>query len=254
VWRQQWTDTCYSGSITTAGGLVFVGRNDGRVTALDKTNGKRLWEFQTDGGANAPVSTFERNGKQYVVAYAGGTSLAGSKRSDGVWLFSLDGKLQSLPRGSAEPSARGQAAQAVTVPQDRVADVAHGRELYSQTCIACHGSDCTGGVHGAPLKTTQLSLAEIMTTVGNGRDQMPAFGVRTNPKTCTTSRPTSSKRSRSELELTLIIVHNVARALWAASRSSKLATARSEITTTRNSQPWHFAFAPNGRYSSLYRS
>ncbi len=61
------------------------------------------------------------------------------------------------------------------MPPDRVADVAHGRELYSQTCIACHGSDGTGGVHGAPLKTTQLSLEELMTTIGNGRDQMPAF-------------------------------------------------------------------------------
>jgi hypothetical protein len=31
-------------------------------------------------------------------------------------------------------------------------------------------------VHGAPLATTKLSLEEIITTVSNGRDQMPAFG------------------------------------------------------------------------------
>lgn len=86
----------YSGSITTGGGLVFVGRGDGRITALDWSNGKRFWEFQTDGGVNAPTSTFVHDGKQYLVVYAGGTSLAGSKRSDGVWLFSLDGTLQSL--------------------------------------------------------------------------------------------------------------------------------------------------------------
>jgi quinohemoprotein ethanol dehydrogenase len=182
VWRQQWTDTCYSGSITTAGGLVFVGRNDGRITALDTANGKRLWEFQTDGGVNAPASTFERDGMQYVVVYAGGTSLAGSKRSDGVWLFSLRGTQQSLPRGAAEPPSRGPAASAITVPQNRVADLAHGRELYTQTCTACHGSDGTGGIHGAPLKTTQLSLEELMTTIGNGRDQMPAFGQAYKPE------------------------------------------------------------------------
>ena len=35
VWQQHWPDTCYSGSTTTAGGLVFVGRNDGRLTALE---------------------------------------------------------------------------------------------------------------------------------------------------------------------------------------------------------------------------
>ena len=84
---------------------MFVGRNDGRFMALDKRNGSKLWAFQTDGGVNAPASTFEYQGKQYVVVLAGGTALAGSKRSDGLWLFSLDGKISSLPRGSADPGA-----------------------------------------------------------------------------------------------------------------------------------------------------
>jgi alcohol dehydrogenase (cytochrome c) len=177
VWRQQWTDTCYSGSITTAGGLVFVGRNDGRITALDKTNGKRLWEFQTDGGVNAPVSTFEHGGKQYVAVYAGGTSLAGSKRSDGVWLFSLDGTLQSLPRGAADPTGQFAAGREIPVPENRVADRAHGRELYFQTCIVCHGDDGKRGQHGGGAELTRaLSIGEIMNTVGNGRNEMPAFG------------------------------------------------------------------------------
>ena len=177
VWRQQWTETCYSGSITTAGGLVFVGRNDGRITALDTRDGKRLWEFQTDGGVNAPSSTFEHDGKQYLVVYAAGTSLAGSKRSDGVWLFSLDGTLESLPRGSAEPPGRGGAGPQVTVPEDRRADVPHGRELYLQNCITCHGEDGQGGQHGEAARlTTALSVQDIMTIVSNGRNAMPAWG------------------------------------------------------------------------------
>ena len=68
---------CYSGSVVTAGGLVFVGRNDGRLTALDKANGKLLWEFQTDAGVNTTVTTFERNGEQHVVVHAGGGVFAG---------------------------------------------------------------------------------------------------------------------------------------------------------------------------------
>ena len=103
VWRQQWVDQCYSGSVVTAGGLVFVGRNDGRFTAMDKATGKKLWEFQTDGGVNAPASVFEYKGKQHIVVLAGGTALAGSKRNDGLWLFSLDGTMESMPRGSADP-------------------------------------------------------------------------------------------------------------------------------------------------------
>ena len=84
---------CYSGSIATAGGLVFVGRNDGRLTALDSDTGKQLWEFQTGAGMNAPASTFVHRGKQYVLAYSAGNALIGSARGDSVWLFALDGTL-----------------------------------------------------------------------------------------------------------------------------------------------------------------
>ena len=100
VWQQQWADQCYSGVTVTAGGLAFVGRNDGRLTALDVRDGKKLWEFQTGAGMNAPVSVFERNGKQYVVAYSAGNAFAGSVKGDNVWLFALDGTLGSVPPGS----------------------------------------------------------------------------------------------------------------------------------------------------------
>ena len=89
VWQQQWADACYSGSTTTAGGLTFVGRNDGRLTALDSRSGMKLWEFQTGAGMNAPVSVFEHAGKQYVVAYSAGNLFAGSPKGDSVWLFGL---------------------------------------------------------------------------------------------------------------------------------------------------------------------
>ena len=55
----------------TAGGLVFVGRNDGRLTALDSDSGRKLWEFQTGAGMNATASTFEHKGKQYVTVLSG---------------------------------------------------------------------------------------------------------------------------------------------------------------------------------------
>ena len=95
VWQQRWRDNCYSGSVTTAGGLVFVGRNDGRLTALDSSNGKRLWEFQTGAGMNSPVSVFQYEGEEYVVAYSAGSLFAGSPRGDNLWLFSLKGTMDS---------------------------------------------------------------------------------------------------------------------------------------------------------------
>jgi alcohol dehydrogenase (cytochrome c) len=99
VWQQHWANTCYSGATTTAGGLVFVGRNDGRLTALDSGNGAKLWEFQTGAGMNAPVSVFEHRGKQYVVAYSAGNLFAATPKGDSVWLFALDGTLEPVPPG-----------------------------------------------------------------------------------------------------------------------------------------------------------
>jgi mono/diheme cytochrome c family protein len=175
--------------MTTAGGLVFVGRNDGRLTALDTRNGDKLWEFQTDGGVNAPPITFERNGKQYVVAYSGGTSLAPSKRSDGVWLFSLDGAIESLPRGSASatgqfpPGGRGGppgppggggpfADQSTRAPNPD-----GGRVTYSTACVTCHGEDGQGGTHGGIALTNALTVGAIVNVVTNGRNDMPAYGT-----------------------------------------------------------------------------
>ena len=96
-----------------AGGLVFVGRNDGRLTAMDSSTGKRLWEFQTGAGMNAPASVFEYEGDQYVVAYSAGSQFGGSPRGDSLWLFSLKGTLEPVPPASATAPPAANAAPAV---------------------------------------------------------------------------------------------------------------------------------------------
>jgi quinohemoprotein ethanol dehydrogenase len=177
TWRQQWVDSCYSGSTVTAGGLLFIGRNDGRLTAMDKDTGHKLWEFQTDGGVNAPASVFERNGKEYVVVLAGGTALGGSKRSDGLWLFSLDGTVKSLPRGSADPAAAPRpAGPAAAAGPAHVADLTKGQDIYTTTCIVCHGPTGLGGTHGGARLTRALTPDGIATVLTKGRNDMPAFG------------------------------------------------------------------------------
>jgi len=108
AWQQQWAEMCYSGSIVTAGGLIFVGRNDSRFTAIDKSNGDLLWDFETDAAVNATASTFEHNGQQYVVVLAAGSFYPGTKHGDSLWLFSLDGKFVVTPTaapatGSSQP-------------------------------------------------------------------------------------------------------------------------------------------------------
>lgn len=189
-WQIQWQEQCYSGSITTAGGLVFIGRNDGRITALNSDTGEQLWQFQTDGGVNAPPITFERNGKQYLLVYAGGTSLAPSKRSDGVWLFSLDGAINSMPPGSANPAGQfppgrrgppgpgdGANSPFARSAGPRTPVVENGRTIYSEACQTCHGQTGQGGPMGGKAFTQDLGLAAIVNVVTNGRNTMPPFGA-----------------------------------------------------------------------------
>ena len=100
VWRYRWPEQCYSGTLATGGNLLFVGRNDGRLTALDSRTGESLWQFQTGAGMHAPVSTFTHGGKQYLLAYSAGNALIGSARGDSVWLFGLDGTLPPVAAGA----------------------------------------------------------------------------------------------------------------------------------------------------------
>ncbi len=176
VWRQEWRDICYSGSVVTAGGLVFVGRNDGRLTALDKTNGSRLWEFMTDAGVNTAVTTFEWQNKQYVAMHAGGGVFANAKRGDSVWMFSLDGTVEPMPVASgpaAPPTPRPMSAAS-----PRAVDEGNGARIYKLACVPCHGENARGGHGGGPsLVGAGLDATKIIAISTAGRNNMPAFAA-----------------------------------------------------------------------------
>jgi quinohemoprotein ethanol dehydrogenase len=184
VWRYRWPEQCYSGTLATGGDLLFVGRNDGRLTALDSRTGKQLWEFQTGAGMHAPMSTFAHQGKQYVLAYSAGNALIGSPRGDSVWLFGLEGTLAPVEPGvpvnrlaeasPAAPAAQAAAAPAST-PTQAAADRVNGKRVYEQTCVICHGEDGLGGHGGgAPLNNTP-DAAGVIDVVTSGRNSMPSF-------------------------------------------------------------------------------
>jgi alcohol dehydrogenase (cytochrome c) len=89
-------DMCYSGVLSTQGGVVFVGRNDGRLQAYSDTSGKLLWSSpKLKQSIAAPAMTYSVNGKQYVAVYAGGNSIsAGSgtvkvKYGSDLYVFAL---------------------------------------------------------------------------------------------------------------------------------------------------------------------
>jgi alcohol dehydrogenase (cytochrome c) len=60
-----------AGVLSTAGGLVFSGTNEGNFFALDADNGKPLWDFNVGGGVRANPISYAIDGKQFVGISAG---------------------------------------------------------------------------------------------------------------------------------------------------------------------------------------
>jgi quinoprotein glucose dehydrogenase len=80
----------FGGSIVTAGGLVFIaGTKDERFHAFDKTTGELLWEHPLPAGGYATPSTYQVNGRQYVVIAAGGAGKLQTKAGDAFVVFAL---------------------------------------------------------------------------------------------------------------------------------------------------------------------
>jgi len=61
----------WAGVLSTAGGVVFGGSNEGNFYALDAITGKPLWDYQTGGPVVANPIAFAVDGNQYVVIAAG---------------------------------------------------------------------------------------------------------------------------------------------------------------------------------------
>ena len=60
-----------SSLLSTAGGLVFSGTEEGNFFALDAETGKPLWDTQLGGNIRGIPMSFAADGKQYVAIAAG---------------------------------------------------------------------------------------------------------------------------------------------------------------------------------------
>jgi PQQ-dependent dehydrogenase (methanol/ethanol family) len=81
--RKAWTVRekypVWSGTLVTAGGVVFYGTMDGWFKALDATSGVELWRFKTGSGiVGQPITYRGPDGKQHVAVLAGVGGWAGA--------------------------------------------------------------------------------------------------------------------------------------------------------------------------------
>lgn len=195
AWQVPWDSMPYSGILTTKGNLLFTGHSDGRLMAFDAKTGKQVWEFTTDAGVNAPPITYEVDGKQYISVFVAGNSLAGSKHGDSLWTFSLEGTIDSvedLPEQDAKTDtneeeknsvkdqdrARGTDKDDDVTSSDLARVIAKGKNIYENTCLACHGTNGKNGHNGPNLQTSKVTDdldAIIKKVTEGGPTAMPSF-------------------------------------------------------------------------------
>ncbi len=134
-----------SGTLSTAGNLVFQGTADGRVVAYAANTGEKLWEREVTSGVGAGPVTYTVDGEQYVafnVGWGGAFAItfgALAQRTKVVpdsrlYVFKLGGKMPMPPvrrRELMQPSPP-------PVTADTAA-LAEGKELFANHCGVCHG-------------------------------------------------------------------------------------------------------------------
>ena len=174
VWQQHWPEPCYSGSVATAGGLVFVGRNDGRLTALDSRDGKKLWEFQTGAGMNAPASVFEHGGKQYVARLLGRQSVRGlRKRRQRVAVRTRRHARRRAARELGDDvHEQRSAARRIRSP------ASSSTTRRARFVMARRGE---GGHGGGKALADARNADVVLQVVSEGRNAMPPFGAALTP-------------------------------------------------------------------------
>jgi quinoprotein glucose dehydrogenase len=81
----------FGGSITTAGGLVFIAATRDQIfRAFEASTGKELWKSKLETGSyTVPMTYRGKNGKQYVVLVATGGSFYDPTAGDSVIAFAL---------------------------------------------------------------------------------------------------------------------------------------------------------------------
>jgi quinohemoprotein ethanol dehydrogenase len=170
-----------SGTLTTAGNLVFQGTADGSFIAYNAKTGAELWKSPVGSGVIAGASTFEVDGTQYVSIAVGWGGALGSlihvspnESSGTVYTFALGGKAP-LPQFTAYQ--QGPLVQGVPY---KPADVAPGAGLYVANCALCHGTPGVNNGGDVPNLgyIPQGILAHLSSIVINGPlggEGMPNF-------------------------------------------------------------------------------
>ncbi|OFC69629.1 PQQ-dependent dehydrogenase, methanol/ethanol family [Alteromonas confluentis] len=174
VWTVEQDEFWNGGLLATAGGVVFQGTADGRLTAYNSETGELVFSTETGIGILAPPITYQINGVQYVTVAAGWGGGFGMKnlftnklRSNAVLTFALQNEsnpsVNIVNEIVAKEFNRFTPADSQVVP-DLSWQVSRplfeaGERLFDSHCAVCHVvDDSRGGI--APNLLSSLMTAE----------------------------------------------------------------------------------------------
>jgi quinohemoprotein ethanol dehydrogenase len=164
AWEQQTSQNYMlldGGALSTAGGLVFAGREDGHFVVYDAASGRILKDFDTGTAIEAAPMTYSVNGVQYVAILCGhggsnyfflGTPAMLYANEGRVLTFALDGAPE-VPKPARRPEAPPYAQ-----PPPRMGTpefVNAGRNLFFIHCARCH-------TLGVPAISPDLSRSAVV--------------------------------------------------------------------------------------------
>jgi alcohol dehydrogenase (cytochrome c) len=89
AWQHKVDYPMLGGSVSTAGGVTFVGESNGMFDAFDTKVGTLLWQFNTGAGVNAAPMVFELDGQEYVAVASGGSFQIGTQYGDSLYVFKI---------------------------------------------------------------------------------------------------------------------------------------------------------------------
>ena len=194
AWKIETPGAHNSGTLATAGDLVFQGQADGHIHAYAAGDGRRLWTFDAGTAVLGTPITFSVNGHQYVAMLSGplhgSVGGFGSVSAQFGWnarehprrllAFALDAKA-SLP-----PTPPPRRVEPLDAPDFRVdeAAVPLGLEQYTR-CLLCHGPGAVAGGTAPDLRASPIPLdgAAFAAVVRNGSLEsrgMPKFAELTD--------------------------------------------------------------------------
>jgi quinohemoprotein ethanol dehydrogenase len=147
VWQQQ-TSQDYvlldGGVLSTAGGLLFAGREDGHFVVYDAATGKILKDFDTGTAIMAAPMSYEVNGRQYISVLCGhggtyftflGTAALKHVNEGRILTFALDGQSE-VPKPASRPAEGPYLKPPPRSGSPELVDA--GASLFVAHCSRCH--------------------------------------------------------------------------------------------------------------------